>query len=81
MDNQYKRIASGIFLRPTGNEFLGIIVEILFLKWRRVHRVEKLLDLIDENFDPMRRAFTNLEFVGHNGMVRWQPSLRHALFV
>jgi hypothetical protein len=36
------------------------MIEILFVKGRRIHRVEELLDLVDEDLDPMRGALFGL---------------------
>jgi len=41
------------FLRPTQDEFLGVVVEIFFVKRRRVHRVEELVDVPQVQFNVM----------------------------
>lgn len=60
MDAQYERLTMMEFLRPADDEFLGIVVEVFFLKRRRVHRIEELLDPIDVNLDrPLLRRFSS----------------------
>jgi hypothetical protein len=56
MDDQRDWIAAWKFLCPTNNEFFRVIIEVLLLERRRIHRVEELLDSIDENFYPMKRS-------------------------
>ncbi len=55
MHDQGNRIVSWKFLGPADNKLLGIVIEILLLKGRRVHRVEELLDSINGNLDPVVR--------------------------
>jgi len=54
-----------ISLRPTDNEFLRVTIEVLFVKERWVHRVEKLLDSVDEDLDAMRRTMLDLGVANH----------------
>jgi hypothetical protein len=61
MDDQGDRIATRKFTRPTDNKFFCIIVEIPLMEWRRIHRVEKLLDSVDKNLDSMKRSLTWLQ--------------------
>ena len=56
MDDQRDWIAARKFLRPTDNEFFRVIIEVSLVERRGIHRVEELLDSIDENFDSMKRS-------------------------
>jgi hypothetical protein len=56
MDDQRDWIAVWKFPRPTDDKFFRVIIEVSFVERRRIHRVEKLLDSIDENFDSMKRS-------------------------
>lgn len=61
MDEKRDRIFSRKFLHPTDNEFLRVVIEILLVKRRRIHRVKQLLDSIDEHFDSMLRSLMQFE--------------------
>ena len=52
----------GKFLRPTDDEFFRIVIEVLFVKRRWIHRIEQLFDSIDEHFDSMLRSLMQFEF-------------------
>jgi hypothetical protein len=56
MDAQKERIAPMKFLGPTDNEFFGVMIEVPFVKRRRIHRIKKLLHPIHKNLDPMLRS-------------------------
>jgi hypothetical protein len=56
MDAQDERIAQMIFPGPTDNELFSVMIEILFVKRRRIHRIEKLFHPIDVDLDAMRRV-------------------------
>ena len=55
------------FLRPADDELLRVMIEILLVKRRRIHRVEELLDLVHGNLDPMWRALLDFETMNHMG--------------
>ena len=61
MDDQRNRIAPRKFLCPTDDKLFRIIIEIPLLERRRVHRVEQLLDSIDEDFDLVVRFLMRLQ--------------------
>lgn len=59
---QNERIVPVIFLGPTNDEFFRVMIEIFLVKWRWVHRIEELLDSIDEHFDSMVLSLMQFEF-------------------
>ena len=61
MDDQRDWIAARKFLCPTDDEFFRIIIEVSLVERRRIHRVEQLLDSINENFDSMVRSLMRLQ--------------------
>ena len=61
MDDQGNWVAARKFLCPTDDELFGIIIEVSLVERRRIHRVEQLLDSIDQNFDLMVRSLTRLQ--------------------
>jgi len=42
-----------IFLGPTDSELFRVMIEILFVERRRIHRIKKLLYPIDVDLDEM----------------------------
>src|SRR5215471_15892695 len=61
LNDQRDWIAARKFLRPTDDELFRIIIEVPLLERRRIHRVEQLLDSINENFDLMVRFLMRLQ--------------------
>jgi hypothetical protein len=61
MDYQRDWIAARKFLRPTDDKLFGIFIEVSLVEWRRIHRVEQLLDSINKNFDSMVRFLIRLQ--------------------
>src|SRR5215218_10148398 len=57
IDNQLNRLMPMKFLRPTDDEFLRVMVQVLLMERRRIHRVEELADIAQTQFDTMRRPF------------------------
>lgn len=55
MNHQTHWIVPVVLLDPAHDEFLRIMVEIFFMEWRRIHRIEELLDGAQTNLDPMVR--------------------------
>lgn len=83
MDAQGQRIAEVIFLGPTDNELFRVVIEILFVERRRIHRIKKLLYPIDVNLDAMGRPppsgtaaeLTDFEIESHGHSLWQSPSL------
>ena len=44
--DQPDRIVQRIFCRPAHDELLQIIIEVLLMKWRRIHRIKKLFQVL-----------------------------------
>ena len=42
-------------LRPTDDEFLRVVIEILFMEGRRIHRIEQLVEVAQLDLDTMAR--------------------------
>ena len=53
-NDQDNRIAYRVFLGPAHDEFFRIVIQILFVKWGWVHRVEELTEFIQVDFDAVR---------------------------
>jgi hypothetical protein len=51
MHDQSDWLIEWIFHSPTHDEFLKVVVEILFVKRRRVDRVEELFEVPDADLD------------------------------
>jgi hypothetical protein len=47
-------ILARVFHSPALDEFLGVGVKVLFMEWRRVHRIEQLGLLAHFDFDAVR---------------------------
>jgi hypothetical protein len=56
VDDQRNWIVPRKFSCPTDDKFFRVIVEVPLVERRRIHRIEKLLDSIDINFDSMKRS-------------------------
>jgi hypothetical protein len=65
VNDEGERFAPGIFLRPTDNELFRVVIEVLLVKGRRVHRIKELFDPIDEDLDPVRCPFADFETMNH----------------
>jgi hypothetical protein len=61
MDDQRDWVPARKFLCPTDDELFRIIIEVSLVERRRIHRVEQLLDSLDENFDSMKRSLIRLQ--------------------
>ena len=48
---QTQRRVTVMFLRPTDDEFLRIVIEIALVEGRRVHRIEELVQGLHLHFD------------------------------
>ena len=86
MDEQRDWIAAREFLCPTDDKFFRIIIEVSLVERRGVHRVEQLLDSIDEDFDSMWsgalrsfKAAQHLKFQAPERCMRWLQSRRKRL--
>jgi hypothetical protein len=53
-NDQDNRITNRIFLGPTDDEFFRIVIQILFVKWGWIQRVEELTDFLQVDFDAVR---------------------------
>ena len=55
MHDQSHRYFERIFACPAYDEFLRIMIEVLLVKRRRIHRVKELLDVLQLQFDGIAR--------------------------
>ena len=61
IDDQRDWVPARKFLCPTDDELFRIIIEVSLVERRRIHRVEQLLDSVNENLDSMVRFLMRLQ--------------------
>ena len=49
-----ERRVNRVFLRPSDDEVLRVVIEIALVEWRRVHRVEELVNGLHLHLDQLR---------------------------
>jgi len=53
VNHQCYRVVPVVFVYPAHDEFLRILVEVLLMEWRWVHRIEKLIQVAQVQLNPM----------------------------